>query len=104
MAADDDDRDQGGPNTAQLRAAIPSARTISIDSAHEPAAAPFDTDDEAAGRPAPRAAIEQALAHEGRLPAAAPAESTRASRRGALALWITAAALVAAIVAWVVLS
>ncbi len=91
-----------GTNTTQLRARIPSARTVSIDSAHEPAAASFDTDDEAAGRPAQQAAIEQALAHEGRLPAEAPATRTRASRPGVF--WVMAAVLLAAIVMLLVMS
>jgi hypothetical protein len=112
VAAKNDPRDDASPNTAQLRASIPSGRTVSIDSAHEPSAAPFDTDDEAAGRPAQRAAIEQALAHEGRLPAqAAPAAGVRASRSGAHAgrpgapaLWITVAVILAAVVAFVVVS
>jgi hypothetical protein len=103
MATDDDRRD-ATPNTAQLRARIPSARTVSIDSAHEPAAAPFDTDDEAAGRPAQRAAIEQALAHEGRLPAQAPTAGARATRSGIPVLWITAAVLLGVIVTWLVVS
>ena len=70
------------PNTVQLRARMRSGRTPSIDSAHEPAAASFDTDDEAAGRAAPQAAIEQALAHEGRVEARAP--SARGRRHGEL--------------------
>jgi hypothetical protein len=102
--ATNDERDDGSPNTAQLRARIPSVRTVSIDSAHEPAAAPFDTDDEAAGRPAQRAAIEQALAHEGRLPAQAPARGVPARRAGAPTLWITAAVIVAAVVTWIVVA
>src|SRR5688500_17553488 len=102
--ATDEDRHDPGPNTAQLRARIPSARTVSIDSAHEPAAASFDTDDEAAGRPAQRAAIEQALAHEGRLPAQAPATGARGSRFGIPMLWIGAVVLLGVVVAWIVLS
>jgi hypothetical protein len=89
------------PNTVQLRATIPSGRTPTIDSAHEPAAASFDTDDEAAGRPAQTAAIEQALAHEGRLDAQAPGNA----KTGVVApLWILAALLAAAVAAWIVLS
>jgi hypothetical protein len=57
----DDERD---PNTQQLRATIASGRTPSTDSAHEPSMASFDTDDEAAGRPAQVAAIKQAMKHE----------------------------------------
>lgn len=51
-------------NTAELREQIPSRRTPGKTSARDPAAAPFDTDDEAAGRPAPREAIERALEQE----------------------------------------
>ena len=102
MATNKDVGDGAGPNTAQLRARIPSARTVSIDSAHEPAAAPFDTDDEAAGRPAQQAAIEQALAHEGRLPAQAPAARARAGRPGFF--WVMAAGLLAAIVILLIMS
>src|SRR5688572_18623004 len=102
--ATDDDRHDGTPNTAQLRARIPSARTVSIDSAHEPAAAPFDTDDEAAGRPAQRAAIEQALAHEGRLPAQAPAGARAGRPSTPVTLWIAVAVILAAIVTWMAVS
>lgn len=104
MATHKEARDDASPNTAQLRASIRSARTPSIDSAHEPAAASFDTDDEAAGRPATPAAIRQALAHEGRLPAEAPAAAggARAFRLGGL--WITAAVLLVAIAIWIVVS
>ena len=52
------------PNTAQLRDEIPSGRTPSKTSARDPAMAPFDTDDEAAGRPAPPEAVQRALAEE----------------------------------------
>ena len=88
------------PTTAQLRATIPSGRTVTIDSAHEPAAASFDTDDEAAGRPAPPAAIRQAMADEGRLPVQ-PSQST-APRGVPAAAWI-AAAVIVAVVAWLLL-
>jgi hypothetical protein len=89
------------PNTAELRAAIPSGRTPTIDSAHEPSAASFDTDDEAAGRPAQAAAIKQALAHEGRVDAQPP----RAARHASPApLWIALAVTAAAVLAWIVLS
>jgi hypothetical protein len=52
------------PSSAQLRDEIPSGRTPSKTSARDPAAAPFDTDDEAAGRPPSSAAVERALAEE----------------------------------------
>jgi hypothetical protein len=43
---------------------MPSGRTPTIDSGHEPAAASSDADDEAASRSAQPAAIEQAGASE----------------------------------------
>ena len=64
-------------------------------------AASFDTDDEAAGRPAQRAAIEQALAHEGRAPVQAPGVARTAFP---VALWVLVALAVAAVVAWMLLS
>jgi hypothetical protein len=88
------------PTTAQLRATIPSGRTVTLDSAHEPAAASFDTDDEAAGRPAQAAAIRQAMAHEGRLPAQPPHGA--ASRGVPVGVWALIA-IVAAVVAWLLL-
>ena len=91
---------EAAPTTAQLRAAIPSGRTVTLDSAHEPSAASFDTDDEAAGRPAQAAAIRQAMAHEGRLPAEPP--HSAASRGLPLGAWVVIA-LVAAVVAWLLL-
>jgi hypothetical protein len=54
--------------TAELRDLMPSRRTPGKTSARDPAAAPFDTDDEAAGYPAQRPAIDAALArHNARL-------------------------------------
>ena len=91
---------RAGPNTAQLRAAIPSARTVTEVSAREPAAAPFDTDDEAAGRPAQAAAVEQAMAHEGRLPAQTSGSGARAGLPGSV--WIIAALLVAVLLLWMI--
>jgi hypothetical protein len=91
------------PNTTQLRARMPSARTVTIDSAHEPSAASFDTDDEAAGRPAQGPAIRQALEHEGRAPAQPPGSAARAG--GALAaVWIGLAVAGLVVMAWVVFS
>ncbi len=87
-------------NTVQLRAAMRSARTPSTTSAREPAAASFDTDDEAAGRPAQAAAIELALAHEGRLPAQTSAAGARAGLPGSV--WIIAALLVAVVLLWLI--
>jgi hypothetical protein len=89
------------PNTVQLRAAMRSGRTPSIDSAHEPAAASFDTDDEAAGRPAQRAAIEQALEHEGRVPVQKPGGARVAFPA---AIWDLAGLAVATVIAWMLLS
>jgi hypothetical protein len=80
---------------------MPSGRTPTVDSAHEPAAASFDTDDEAAGRSAQSAAIEQALAHEGRLDAQVPG---KAKTRVVAPLAIFAALVAASIVGWVLLS
>ena len=79
---------------------MPSGRTPTIDSAHEPAAASFDTDDEAAGRSAQAAAIEQALAHEGRLDAQRPGKRKAGVRAP---LWIIAALVAVAVAAWVLL-
>ena len=89
------------PTTAQLRATMRSGRTPTIDSAHEPSAAPFDTDDEAAGRTAQTAAIKQALAHEGRAPAQAPGDAKSAL---AAPVWILIAVAVAAVLTWILLS
>jgi hypothetical protein len=86
-------------NTVQLRAAMRSARTPSTTSAREPSAASFDTDDEAAGRPAQAAAIELALAQEGRLPAQSEA-GARAGLPGSV--WIIAALLVAVVLLWLI--
>jgi hypothetical protein len=79
---------------------IPSGRTPTTDSAHEPAAASFDTDDEAAGRPAQAAAIEQARAHEGRLSAQRPGDAKRGLPAAA---WVLVALIVAALLAWMLL-
>lgn len=87
------------PNTAQLRAAMRSGRTPTIDSAHEPAAASFDTDDEAAGRPPQAAAIEQALAHERRV----ERRPARSKSDVVAPLLIAAALLAIAVVAWILL-
>ena len=54
------------PTTSQVRGQIPSGRTMGVSSALEPSAAPFDTDDEAAGRPASVAAMQTTLAEEAR--------------------------------------
>jgi hypothetical protein len=87
-------------NTVQLRAAMRSARTPSTTSAREPSAASFDTDDEAAGRPAQAAAIELALAQEGRLPAQTSEAGARAGLPGSV--WIIAALLVAVVLLWLI--
>jgi hypothetical protein len=57
-------RSPANPTTAELRGGMDSRRTVGISSAQDPSAAPFDTDDEAAGRPAQASAIRQAMAHE----------------------------------------
>jgi hypothetical protein len=56
--------DDYAPNTTQLRGAMPSGRIPTKTSAFDPSAAPFDTDDEAAGHPAPTRAVERAMAEE----------------------------------------
>lgn len=48
----------------KLRDATPSRRTPGKSSARDPAVAPFDTDDEAAGRSPTREAIARAIAEE----------------------------------------
>lgn len=93
-------------NTVELRERMPSGRTPTRTSAHEPAAAPFDTDDEAAGRPASRAAIEQTVVHEN---AQAQRDVRAARSRGAVGpvgktvLIIALFALVALIAVWLML-
>ena len=84
------------PNTQQLKGRIPSARTPTVDSAHEPSAAPFDTDDEAAGRPAQLEAIREALAHAARPPVRRP-------RPGSFAGFLAAIVIVGAVIAFAVL-
>jgi hypothetical protein len=93
-------RERREPNTVQLRATMPSGRTPSTDSAREPAAASFDTDDEAAGRPAQAAAIEQALAHEGRSHVQAPGKA----KSVVAPIWTLAALLAVAVAVWFLLS
>lgn len=90
------------PNTQQLRGTIQSGRTPSIDSAHEPAMASFDTDDEAAGRPAQAAAIKQAMAHEGRASAQTTSGGTKSGLRAPLLILVAVA--VAAVLGWILLS
>jgi hypothetical protein len=94
-------------NTSQLREEIPSGRTPSKSSARDVAAAPFDTDDEAAGRPASAPAVERALAEENLRRAQ---QLSVHERRGAvgplgrMALLIGALALVGLIAAWLLLA
>lgn len=95
------------PNTVMLREAMQSARTPSTTSAREPAAAPLDTDDEAAGRPASREAIERAMERE----QASARRDVRLARSpgavgpvGRAVLWITAFALVSVIALWALLA
>ncbi len=88
------------PNTQQLRATMASGRNPSTDSAHEPSMASFDTDDEAAGRPAQVAAIKEAIGHESRMPShMADAKGGRSAP-----FWILAAVAVGAALAWILLS
>ncbi len=88
---------RGGPTTAQLRGEMPSRRTPGKTSAEDPAAIPFETDDEAAGRPAPREAnrLERA-----RLNAQLPVSlhPNREAMDAATALIIVAAVVLATIV------
>jgi hypothetical protein len=94
-------------NTAQLRGEIPSGRTPSKTSARDVAAAPFDTDDEAAGRPAPAPAVERALAEEKLRRAQQLSAHERREAVGPLgraALLIGAMALVGLIAAWLLLA
>lgn len=95
------------PNTVMLREAMPSRRTPGETSAREPAAAPFDTDDEAAGRPAPPEAIERAIARE----QANAARNVRLARSpgavgplGRAVLWIAAFALASVVAIWALLA
>jgi hypothetical protein len=66
------------------------------------AAASFDTRAEAVGRSAQRAAIKQALAHEGRLPPQAPGAAAGVGLPGGL--WIASAVLAAAVLALLAVS
>ena len=89
------------PNTAQLREQMPSRRTPGKTSARDPAAAPFDTDDEAAGRTAQQAAIEQAMARHNVRMARSPGGMGPLGRN---VLLIVALALAALVGVWAVLS
>jgi hypothetical protein len=92
-----------GPTTAQLRGAMPRRRTPGKTSAEDPAAAPFDTDDEAAGTPAQQAVIEQEIAEQ-------QARISRAERREAIGpvgrtvLLIGLAALAGLLAIWLLLA
>lgn len=95
------------PNTVMLREAMPSGRTPGVTSAREPAAAPLDTDDEAAGRPASSEAIERALERE----QANAQHNVRLARSpgaigpiGRAVLWITVFALACVIALWALLA
>ena len=97
----DRDAEEAGPsqpNTQQMKGRIPSGRTPTVDAAHEPSAAPFDTDDEASGRPAREAAVRQTLAHEARTPAQRPGSRFA----GFLAAIVIAGAVIAfAVLFWI---
>ena len=93
-------------NTSQLRDEMPSRRTPGKTSARDPAAAPFDTGDEAAGRPAERPAVKRAIAEENLRRARAISAHTRRSAVGPLgraALLIGLLALVGLLVTWLLL-
>ncbi|HEY8520671.1 MAG TPA: hypothetical protein VIN61_11370 [Gammaproteobacteria bacterium] len=86
--------------TAELRGRIPSARTMGISSAAEPSAAPFDTDDEAAGTSPSPAAVRAAEEHEAVLGgAAARARQHRQLSATGLLLALVALAAVVGVVA-----
>lgn len=100
-------RHASAPNTVMLREAMPSARTPGKTSAREPAAAPLDTDDEAAGRPPQRDAIARAMARE----QANAEHNLRLARSpgaigpiGRALLWVSAFALVAVVAIFALLS
>lgn len=95
------------PTAAQLRGEMPSGRTPTKTSAADPAAAPFDTDDEAAGRPPPSAAVERALAEENLRRAQLikhHATRTPVGPAGRVALLIGLLALAGIAAAWLVLA
>ncbi len=107
MLKDSSSKEARAPNTSELREQMPSGRTPGKTSARDPAAAPFDADDEAAGRPAPREAIERALAHEHAL----AQRNVRLARSpgavgpiGRAVLLITLIALVGLLAVWVLLA
>lgn len=100
-------RQPRAPNTVMLREAMPSRRTPGKTSAREPAAAPFDTDDEAAGRPPQQEAIDRAMEREH---ANARRDVRLARSPGAIGpigralLWVLAFTLVSVIAVWALLS
>lgn len=87
------------PTTAEVRGRIPSGRTMGVSSAADPSAAPFDTDDEAAGRPAGVAAMRTTLAEEARLNGSQAAAASQPARSDATRSMLIAAAAVVALLA-----
>lgn len=85
----------GGADSARLRGAMPSGRTMNIRASEEPSAAPLGTDDEAAGTPPGAAAVGMAMAAEAE-PANRPA-----GRRFSPGPWLLGvAALLVVLVLW----
>ena len=94
------------PSTPQLRDQMPSPGTTGKATANDPAAAPFDTGNEAAGRSAESAAVKRALAEEKLRRAQEVSAHARRSPVGSLgrmALLIGLMALAGLIVAWLLL-
>lgn len=90
------------PTTAEVRGRIPSGRTMGVSSAADPSAAPFDTDDEAAGRPAGVAAMRTTLAEEARSNGSQAGAASQPARSDATRSMLIAAAVVVAlsVLAW----
>ena len=101
------DARRSGPTSAQLRDELPSRRTPGKTSARDVAAAPFDTDDEAAGRPPQAAALERAAEERARsIPPKYPTSDESRGKSPARA-WVVAvllAILIAVAVLWAITS
>lgn len=103
---DSESHDDAPATTAEMRGRMPSRRTMGKSSAEDPAVAPFDTDDEAAGRPAQASAIEQAMARQNvRVgPGHASGAPTGAASRGGRPVLIGIVVLAVVLVAWLILA
>ncbi len=100
------ERPANEPNTAQLRDRMPSPRTTGKAIGNDPAAAPFDTGNEVAGRSGENAAVKRALAEEKLRRAQEVSAHARRSPVGSLgrmALLIGLTALAGLLVAWLLL-